>query len=411
VQVQREIREYDVIVWGASGFTGRLVVEYLLKRYPLGGDLRWAVAGRNKAKLQQLLGEQSETPARPSIIVADSHDQDSLDRLASSTRVILTTVGPYAIYGSELVAACVRNGTHYCDLCGEVQWMRQMIDKYQAAAEKSGARVVMSCGFDSIPSDMGLWFLQQQALEKYGRTCTDVTLLVRAMKGGASGGTYASMLNAIEQARSDPNIAKILIDPYALNPAGEHKGPDRRDQRGPAYNRDAGVWTAPFVMAGVNTRVVRRSHALQGYPYGNDFLYHEAMWSGPGIRGRIKAMSISTGLSLFMIACAIQFTRRNVIERLLPRPGQGPTRQQRESGYFNLLLLGKIPGGDMLGVRVKGDRDPGYGSTSKMLAESAVCLAIDEALTGGGFWTPSTAMGALLMKRLTERAGLSFEVD
>jgi len=404
-------RRYDIVVWGASGFTGRLVVEYLLERYPPGGDLCWAVAGRNNEKLEQLFSALDHGIPRPAVIIADSHDPDSLDRVTRSARVILTTVGPYARYGSELVAACVRNGTHYCDLCGEVQWMRQMIDQHQSEAEKSGARIVMSCGFDSIPSDMGLWFLQQRAVEKHGQPCTEGTLLVRAMKGGASGGTYASMLTAIEQARQDRGIARVLVDPYALNPDGERKGPDGRDQRGSAYNVDAGVWTAPFVMAGINTRVVRRSHALLGYPYGREFRYHDATISGAGFTGRLRAMLMSTSLTLFLFASAFSFTRRNIVQRLLPKPGEGPSRHQRENGYFNLLLLGKRPGGALMRVRIKGDRDPGYGSTSKMLAESAVCLAVDEALTGGGFWTPSTAMGEDLMTRLTGSAGLSFALE
>ncbi len=404
-------RQYDVVVWGASGFTGRLVVEYLLEHYAPGGNLRWAVAGRNRAKIEQLFASADDGMSQPAIIIADSHDPESLDRIAKSTRVLLTTVGPYAKYGSELVAACVKNGTHYCDLCGEVQWMRQMIDTHQAGAQKSGARIVMSCGFDSIPSDMGLWFLQQCAMEKYGQVCGEATLLVRAMKGGASGGTYASMLNAVEQARRDRDIARILVDPYALNPAGERKGPDDRDQRGARFNADINVWTAPFVMAGVNTRVVRRSHALSNFPYGRNFRYHEAMITGTGLGGRIKAGLFSAGLTLFMIASAMKFTRQHVVQKLLPSPGEGPSRSERENGYFNLLLIGKLPNSAQLNVRIKGDRDPGYGSTSKMLAESAICLAMDEALTGGGFWTPSTAMGAHLMNRLTANAGLSFELE
>lgn len=409
--MQQKDRQYDVVVWGASGFTGRLVVEYLLEHYAPGGKLRWAVAGRNKTKLEQLFSTVEEGAGRPAIIIADSHDQNSLDHLANSTRVVLTAVGPYAKYGSELVEACIRNGTHYCDLCGEVQWMRKMIDLHQVAAENSGARIVMSCGFDSIPSDMGVWFLQQQAMEKHGQTCSEATLLVRAMKGGASGGTYASMLNAIEQARQDRNVARILADPYALNPEGERQGPDGRDQRGAVYNADAEVWTAPFVMAGVNTRVVRRSHALLEFPYGRDFRYHEATISGPRIAGRLKSMLMSAGLTLLMIASAIRFTRRTIVQIMLPKPGEGPSRSERETGYFNLLLIGKLPDGALMRVRIKGDRDPGYGSTSKMLAESAVCLALDEAAVGGGFWTPSTAMGAILMERLTKSAGLSFELE
>jgi short subunit dehydrogenase-like uncharacterized protein len=409
--MKQEDRQYDVVVWGASGFTGRLVVEYLLERYPNGDGLRWAVAGRNRSRLEQLFTSLKDSSRKPAIIIADSHDQESLDEMARSTRVMLTTVGPYAKYGSELVDACVKTGTHYCDLCGEVQWMRQMIDQHQSDAQASGARIVMSCGFDSIPSDIGVHFLQQQAREQCGAACAEVTLLVRAMKGGASGGTYASMLNAIEQAGRDRSVARILRDRYALNPEGEREGPDRTDQRGPEFNADANVWTAPFVMAGVNTRVVRRTNAITGFTYGRDFRYHEATITGPGVGGRFKSAMMTAGLGLFMLASALSFTRRFVVQKLLPKPGEGPNQQERENGYFNLLLLGKLPDGQLMRVRVKGDRDPGYGSTSKMLAESAICLAMNDSLVGGGFWTPASAMGDSLLRRLADNAGLSFELE
>ena len=409
--MQKNERQFDVVVWGASGFTGRLVVEYLLEKYPCGGQLRWAVAGRNRERLEQLFETLDGDTARPAIILADSHDPTTLDAMTKSTRVVLTTVGPYAKYGSELVAACVKNNTDYCDLCGEVQWMRKMIDAHQATAQDSGARIVMSCGFDSIPSDIGVWFLQRHARGKFGVSCNDAILLVRAMKGGASGGTYASMLNAIQQARSDRNIARILAEPYALNPDGERHGPDRLDQRGAEFNAAANVWTGPFVMAAVNTRVVRRSNALLDFTYGREFRYHEATITGPGPGGRIKSFLLSAGLGLFLVASAFQFTRRHVLRKLLPKPGEGPSQQRRENGYFNLLIVGKLPDKKILRVRVKGDRDPGYGSTSKMLAESAICLALDEQAVGGGVWTPASAMGDQLLQRLTKNAGLSFELE
>lgn len=409
--MQEENRQYDVVVWGASGFTGRLVVEYLHDRYPCGAGLRWAVAGRNQSKLEQLVNTLDDSKTRPDIIVADSHDKDSLGEMTRSTRVLLTTVGPYAKYGSELVEACLQNGTHYCDLCGEVQWMRQMIDMHQVAAQQSSAKIVMSCGFDSIPSDIGVWFLQQQAMEKHGEPCHEATLLVRAMKGGASGGTFASMLNAIEEARQDRNVARVLADPYALNPDGERNGPDGRDQHGAKFNAAANLWTAPFVMASVNTRIVRRSNALMDFPYGKDFRYQEAVITGSGIGGRVKSIMMSAGLGLFVIAAAVNFTRRYLVQKLIPKPGEGPAKHERENGYFNLILLGKLPDNKLLRVRITGDRDPGYGSTSKMLAESAICLALDELPVGGGFWTPSSAMGDKLLKRLTENAGLTFALE
>ncbi len=405
---------FDVVVWGASGFTGQLVVEYLLQHYPPGSGLRWAVAGRNRQKLESLLGKLSKycaEPDIPEIIVADSHDPQSLQTLVGVTRVVLTTVGPYACYGSELVAACVRNGTDYCDLCGEVQWMRKMIDTHQSAAAASGARIVMSCGFDSIPSDFGAWYLQQQAQRIYGAQCDKLTLLVRAMKGGASGGTFASMLNAIDAARRDKNVARILTEPYALNPEGARHGKDGRDQSGAIYNATAGTWTAPFVMASVNTRVVRRSNALANSAYGENFRYREAVVAGAGLKGRIKATAISIALRAFLVTSAIPFTRKWVVEKILPRPGEGPSQQEREAGFFNLLAVGELPDGQIIRLRIKGDRDPGYGSTSKMLAESAICLALDPPAVDGGCWTPVTAMGEALFHRLTAKAGLSFTLE
>lgn len=404
-------RQYDLVVWGASGFTGRLVVEYLVKKYPPGGDLRWAVAGRDRSKLETVLANIDGSEQQPAIIIADSHDEASLLQLTQSTRVVLTTVGPYASYGSELIAACARNGTHYCDLAGEVQWMRAMLDQHLSTAVASGARIVPSCGFDSIPSDIGVFCLQNHAIDTYGTPCDEITLLVKAMKGGASGGTVASMLTAMDQARQDRDIAKILLDPYALNPLGERDGPDGPDQAGVEFNADAGVWTGPFIMAAVNTRIVRRSNALRDFPYGRDFRYREATITGGGAGGWCKSALLTAGLGSFMLASSVAFTRKTIVPRLVPKPGEGPTAQQRENGFFNLQLIGKLPDGKLLRLRVKGDRDPGYGSTSKMLAESAVCLARNKLDVAGGFWTPASAMGTQLLDRLRKNAGLSFELE
>ena len=403
-------RPYDIVVVGASGFTGRLVVEYLAERYPVGAPLRWAVAGRNREKLEKVIAEKCTTGEPPAIIVVDSHDSAALGQLARKTRVVLTTVGPYAMYGSELVAACVESGTHYCDLAGEAQWIRQMIDKHQSAAVQSGARIVHSCGFDSIPSDIGVYFLQRESRAAYGAPCAEIVLLVKAIKGGASGGTFASMLNAIEEARKDRKVARILADPYCLNPQDERQGPDCRDQRGTRYCADASAWTAPFVMAAINTRIVRRSNALLDYTYGSDFRYSEATSTGSGLGGWGKSATMTAGLAAFMLACSFDITRKSVVRKMLPAPGQGPSRQQRENGFFDLRLFGKTKNDEKIIARVTGDRDPGYGSTSKMLSESAVCLALDSLEIGGGFWTPASSMGEVLMDRLTANAGLTFEL-
>ena len=269
----------------------------------------------------------------------------------------------------------------------------------------------MSCGFDSIPSDIGVYCLQSRALEEFGAPACEVRLLVRAIKGGASGGTFASMLNAIDEARRDRDTARVLLDPYALNPPGSRSGPDGRDQDGARFDSLAGLWTGPFVMARVNTRVVRRSVALLDYPYGKDFRYSESTIAGPGLRGRSKAALGAFFLKVFVLACALPLTRDLILRRLLPKPGEGPSREERETGFFNLLLIGRTAPGDLLRLRVTGDRDPGYGSTSKMLAESAVCLALGECPRQGGFWTPAAAMAAPLAARLRDNAGLSFEFE
>jgi len=402
-------REFDLIVWGASGFTGRLVVEYLLAHYPPAPSLRWAIAGRNEEKLKQVLSGLA-TDEAPAIMLGDSDDAASMQRLARSTRVLLSTVGPYAKYGSKLVAACAEGGTHYCDLCGEPQWMRQMIDQYQRTARQHGARIVHSCGFDSIPSDFGVWFLQRHALVQHGQPCREIKLLVKATRGGASGGTLASSLNVLEEARRDRNVARILADPYSLNPEGERQGPDGRDQTGTVFDKQARTWTAPFVMATINTKVVRRSNALLDYAYGRDFRYSESIMTGAGIAGWCKAAGITAAIGAFMLASGNRTTRSLVVERLIPQPGEGPDREQRENGFFNLQLIGTLSNGDLIRARVTGDRDPGYGSTSKMLSESAICLAQDELSVEGGFWTPVSAMGEALLQRLTGNAGLSFSI-
>jgi short subunit dehydrogenase-like uncharacterized protein len=403
-------RPYDIVVVGASGFTGQLVVEYLAEKYPVDAPLRWAIAGRNREKLEGVIARYCTSGKQPDVIVADNSNRDALRELARNTRVVLTTVGPYAKYGSELVAACVESGTHYCDLAGEPQWIRQMIDKHHADALRSGAKIVHSCGFDSIPSDIGVFFLQREARAADADPCEEITLLVKALKGGASGGTLASMLNVVEEAQNDREIARILADPYCFNPQGERQGPDGRDQRGTRFCADAGVWTAPFVMAAINTRIVRRTNALLDYAYGNDFRYSEATATGSGPGGWCKAATMTAGLGAFMLAVSFSVTRSTVVKRFLPAPGEGPSRQQRENGFFDLRLFGRLKNGEILRARVTGDRDPGYGSTSKMLSESALCLAVDSLETGGGFWTPASVMGQPLMDRLTANAGLTFDL-
>jgi short subunit dehydrogenase-like uncharacterized protein len=402
-------REFDVIVWGASGFTGELVVEYLAQTYGVGGELRWAIAGRDAGKLEKVRAAYLPVAQREllPVLIADSNDAEALAELVKRTRVMCTTVGPYAKFGTPLVAACAEAGTDYCDLTGEVQWMARVIPAYQSAAEASGARLVHTCGFDSIPFDMGVWYLQQAMHERHGVYASQVKGRVGRHRGAASGGTIASMMNIMEEARKDPSIRRVVANPYALYPTGEAKGQDGPDQSTPRFDRDFGQWTSPFVMAVVNTRVVRRSNAVSGFPWGKNFRYDEAVLDSSRLIATRNAIASGVG----MAALAIGPTRK-LAQRFLPAPGEGPNRKQREAGFYELFFHAVHPTDRSKDMRVKvtGDMDPGYGSTSKMLGESAVCLALDKPRGSGGFWTPSSALGERLLKRLTDKAGLTFEV-
>jgi len=403
-------REFDIIIQGATGFTGTLVAEYLLRQYGVGNNLRWALAGRSEKKLQQVRDGLGAAASGLELIVADSFDKEALQALATRTSVVLTTVGPYALYGSELVAACVNAGTHYCDLAGEVQWIREMIDTHHERAKETGAKIVHCCGFDSVPMDIGVWFLQDAAHAKHGAYCESISMLVKATKGTASGGTLASMMNIIKESRADRSIARTLVQPYSLNPEGERDGPDGRDQSSLKYREEAKAWTAPFVMAGVNTKVVRRSHALTGYPYGKDFRYDEAVLTGSGLVGWLKGALMIAGLGTLVLFASFSPTRNFMQRYVLSKPGEGPDRDLQQSGFFNLMQIGKLPDGKIIRGKITGDQDPGYGSTSKMLSECAVCLAKDELEVKGGVWTPAAVMAKPLLSRLQENAGLTFEL-
>lgn len=409
----KDERDFDLVIWGATGFTGRLVAEYLHGRYGTDGELRWAIAGRNQAKLEAVRSGLGDTGDKLPILIGDSRDAGSLAELAQRSRVICSTVGPFAKYGSDLVAACVAAGTDYCDITGEVQWVRRMIDAHEAQAQETGARIVHCCGFDSIPSDLGTLFVNQSMQSRHGAPCHEVKLRVRRLRGSFSGGTFASMMTALEEAKRDPDARRAMGNPYGLNPADGYRGPDGPDQRGTVWDPDVDSWTAPFVMAAVNTRVVRRSNALMEYAYGADFRYSEAVMTGSGLTGWTRANTMTLALGGFMAAAYLPPTRAILNKLFLPAPGEGPSEQDRERGFFDIVLIGKSDGPQprTLRARVKGDRDPGYGSTSKMLGESAVCLALDELDVGGGFWTPASALGAQLIARLENHAGLSFEIE
>lgn len=399
-------REFDIIIWGASGFTGRLVVEYLFKQYGTSGNLKWAMAGRNQEKLENVRASIADTSVP--IVVSDSSDEASIKQMVLRTKVICTTVGPYAIYGSKLVAACVENKAHYCDLAGEVQWMRQMIDKFQEAAQANGVKIVHSCGFDSIPSDMGVYFIQREAKAQKGQRAKKISMRVAAMKGGLSGGTYASLSKVMEQAQQDKSIYKVLTNPYGLNPTDQQEGEDRPDLMSVVFDKTSQSYVGPFIMAGINTKIVRRSNALSNYSYGKDFRYDEATLSGKGFKGKMRG--ILAAIPLMFMTAKPKSVLKSIANKLLPKPGEGPNKEQRENGFYNLRFYVTLEDGSSAMGKVTGDKDPGYGSTSKMLGETAVCLAVDELPKISGVLTPSVAMGDALLQRLEQSAGLTFSL-
>ena len=403
---------YHLVVFGATSFVGQLMTRYLYERHGINGDVSWAIAGRSQSKLVELRNSLGKAAKALPIMVADAADENALRSLCQQTRVVASTVGPYALYGSTLVKVCAQMGTDYCDLTGEPQWIAQMIQKHEAAARKSGARLVHCSGFDSVPSDMGTYFLQQQALKQFGQPCSRVKLRVKAAKGGASGGTVASMLQTIREAVADPSLRKLLNNPYAFCSADYSGLPRQPNPQFASFDEDAKTWIAPFVMAVINTKVVHRSNEQSGYAYGHDFIYDEAMLTGRGIKGRAAAIAIALGLAAFTGAAAIKPARALLERFVLPKPGEGPTPEQQKAGFYDLRLTGITATGNKLIVKVTGDRDPGYGSTCKILGEAAVCLAldIDKADKPGGFWTPATVFGDHLIDRLVKHAGLTFSV-
>jgi short subunit dehydrogenase-like uncharacterized protein len=386
--------KFDIVVYGASGFTGQLVAEYLASRYG-GGDLAWAMAGRSPDKLaavRDAIGAPADTP----LISADAGDPVSLNAMLAQTRAVLTTVGPYQLYGSDLVAACAATGTDYLDLCGEPVWMRQMIDAHHATAQSTGARIVFSCGFDSIPFELGVFFLQATAKAEFGAPVSRVKGRVRRMKGTFSGGTAASVKATFAAAAKDLSLVALLKNPFALAPGFD--GPKQPPGNKPIHDDDLGMWTAPFVMSTINTRNVHRSNFLMGFPYGRDFVYDEMMLAGSGEKGEAMAKAI--------VAANAEMGGPGG-----PQPGEGPSKHERETGFYDVLFVGLAADGRQVRVAVRGDRDPGYGSTSKMIAECAICLERDMADLAGGIWTPGAAMGDRLIKRLVDNAGLTFAVE
>ena len=392
-------KEFDVIIWGASGFTGRLVAEYLFQNYNK-DELNWAIAGRDIKKLNKVRDQYLDQNIP--VIIADSFDEVSLLKMTERTKVICTTVGPYAKYGSQLVKSCVKSKTHYCDLAGEPPWIRKMIDFYHETATENQIKIVNSCGFDSVPSDLGVYYIHKNLSKKN----LSIKMRVTGAKGTYSGGTYASMQNIIKEAYKDMEVRKSLTNPYGLNPKGQQDGLDKRDLRSVKYDKKIKSWISPFLMAGINTRIVRRSNALSNFSYGKKFQYDEAVMTGKGVKGRLNGIILSIPL-IFLAAKPGSFINK-IFNIISPKPGQGPNKKERENGYFSFrFFVFDLEGNESI-FKVTGDKDPGYGSTSKMLAESAVCLAKDKLDDKYGVLTPSYAMGNNILNRLISKAGLTF---
>lgn len=404
-------RKYGIVLYGATSFVGQLVAAYLQKflvEDDSSNEVSWAIAGRNQEKLEQVKKQvgNSELP----LIIADSEDADSLNEMAAQAQVIISTVGPYLKYGEPLIKACAENGTDYVDLTGEALFIKDMLDKYQQTAKDSGARIVNSCGFDSLPSDLGVLFTQNCAQKAHGEYCDTINMRVKAAKGGLSGGTVSSMATIFEEIAKDKSLRKQLANPYILNDDAKRPNVRQENVSLPQWDADNERWVAPFIMASINTRIVHRSNQLRDYQYGRDFKYDEAIWLPAGLKGRLMSYGMTAGIAGFAASMMFKPSRDLLNEHVLPKPGDGPSKSEQENGYFDIRFFGYTNKNHQVLTKVTGDKDPGYGSTCQMLAQSALCLLqdISKEQVAGGFWTPAAAMGETLIERLQNHAGLEF---
>ena len=386
-------KKYDFVIYGASGFTGKLVVEYSLEKYLNHENITWAIAGRNLEKLENLKNKLN-IPDHIDIIHVDSDEQESIDNLVTKTKCVLTTVGPYQLYGEKIIRTCVSSGTDYVDLCGEPGWMHKIIDECSDEAKKTGARIVFSCGFDSIPFDLGVLFVQNETKSNINKYAPCVRGRVRAMNGEFSGGTAASMKATMSSLRSNPELLNVLINPHAL--CEGYQGAQQDDDTKPKFDEELDVWVAPFFMAPINTKNIHRSNKLLNHIYGEDFRYNEMWIMGPGEEGKKAAETIAMA--------------NPIGGEDAPKPGEGPSREKRENGNYDILFCADVDG-KVFKASVSGDMDPGYGSTSKMITESAICLVRECQHLDGGIYTPAASMGEKLIKRLEDNAGLSFKIE
>ena len=403
-------KELDLIVFGATSFVGKIICRYLANER-IEPNFSWAMAARSEEKLESLRATLGSGAEHIPIIVAESFDKAALAALCDRTAVVLSTVGPYALYGETLVKVCAQSGTDYCDLTGEPQFIKRMISLYEDDAKNSGARIVNCCGFDSIPSDIGVKFLQKEAYKKFGTKCDKVRLRVKAIRGGPSGGTIASGINTLASAFKDNDLKRELRDPYSLCPPG-HRNMVRQDDISLAYDNEFKSWVGPFIMATINTRVVLRSNALMEDPYAVQFKYDEGFLTGDGIKGQKRAKRLVRLSKISIGLLSIPFVRSLLTRYVFPKPGEGPSLDEQNSGFYDFRFLGRTQHGDEIRVKVLGDKDPGYGSTAKMLAQAGISLVrdISKEEVSGGFWTPASIFNDDFTNRLIMNAGLSFEV-
>ncbi|SUD89822.1 saccharopine dehydrogenase family protein [Psychrobacter phenylpyruvicus] len=409
--IKNSQHKYGIVLYGATSFVGQLVAEYLQKFLAADNtdnEVSWAIAGRNQQKLEQVKQQVGNTELP--IIIADSEDADSLNKMAAQAQVIISTVGPYLKYGEPLIKACAENGTDYVDLTGEALFIKNMLDKYQQTAKDSGARIVNSCGFDSLPSDLGVLFTQNCAQKEYGEYCETINMRVKAAKGGVSGGTVSSMATIFEELGKDKSLRKQLANPYLLNDDENRPNVRQQNINLPQWDAENERWVAPFIMASINTRIVHRSNQLRDYQYGRDFKYDEAMWLPAGLKGRLMSYGMTAGIAGFAASMMFKPSRDLLNEHVLPKSGDGPSKSERENGYFDIRFFGYTNTNHEVLTKVTGDKDPGYGGTCQMLSQSALCLLqdISRQEVEGGFWTPAAAMGEALIKRLQDHAGIEF---
>ncbi len=383
----------DIVIYGATGFTGKLVVEYMQQKYANSPNIKWGLAGRSLEKLNRVKEKLNVSPEVPCLVV-DSDNKNSISKMVNETKCVLTTVGPYQLYGSDLVSECANQGTDYVDLCGEPGWMHEMIETHSNAAKDSGSRIIFSCGFDSIPFDLGVLFVQNAAEDKFGKPAPSVRGRVRAMNGEFSGGTAASLGATMNALKTNPELFTILANPFALS--NGFSGPEQPADSRPYLDEKLDAWVAPFFMAPINTKNIHRSNALMNHKYGEEFSYNEMMLTGSGDQGEEAAK---------MVASSNPLTEKPLL------PGEGPSRESRENGNYDLLFCADMPDGSVISASVIGDMDPGYGSTSKMIAESAICLISECENLGGGIYTTAPSMGTKLIKRLEDNAGIAFKIE